>query len=50
MTFDQFKDKVRLFWERTEIWKTAVEQSLFGKDKLDADFEKVRLQAKRLLL
>lgn len=50
MTVDQFKEEVRLFWERTEIWKKALEQSVFSEEKLEADFEKVRLQAKRLLL
>lgn len=50
MTVEQFKEEVREFWERTEIWNTAVEQSVYNREKLDSDFEKVRMQAKRILL
>lgn len=50
MTVEQFQHESKVFWERTEIWKKAYEQELYPKAKLDEDFSRIRLQAKRLLL
>lgn len=50
MTVEEFKQEVRLFWERSDIWKQALEKGIFSKEKLDEDFKLFKMHAKRLLL
>ncbi|WP_175638337.1 hypothetical protein [Metabacillus schmidteae] len=50
MTIPDFKEQVRLFWERSDLWKQALEQGIYSKEKLDEDFKLLKMHAKRLLL
>ncbi|WHY86312.1 hypothetical protein QNH39_27735 [Neobacillus novalis] len=50
MTVEEFKTEVNRFWERCDIWKEAFDHHTYCQEKLETDFKKVRLQAKRLLL
>jgi hypothetical protein len=49
MSVEEFKEEVSKFWKRCDIWKAALENSVYSEEKLNADFDKVRLQMKRLL-
>lgn len=50
MTVEEFKQEVRLFWERSDIWRQALENGIYSKVKLDEDFELFKMHANRLLL
>jgi hypothetical protein len=50
LTVEQFQNESKLFWERTGIWELAYAQELYPKEKLDEDFSRIKLHAKRLLL
>lgn len=50
MTIDGFKQEVRLFWERSDIWRQALVKGIYSKEKLDEDFELFKMHANRLLL
>lgn len=50
MTVEEFKQEVRLFWERSDLWKQALENGIYSKEKLDEDFKLIKIHAKRLLL
>ena len=47
---EEFKAEVENFWERGRVWKEAWENAVYPVEKLDRDFEKIRLNAERLLL
>jgi hypothetical protein len=49
-SMEEFKEEVKSFWERSDIWKRAWEMKLYSEEKLNQDFEIIRLNAKRLLL
>jgi len=50
LTVEEFKEEVKLFWKRGDIWKKALENSIYPNEKLDEDFNKIRIHAKSLLL
>lgn len=50
MTIPEFKEQVQLFWQRSDLWKQALENGVYSKEKLDEDFEQFKMHAKRLLL
>jgi len=50
LTVEEFKEGVKLFWKRSDIWKKALENSIYPNEKLDEDFNKMRIYAKSLLL
>lgn len=50
MTVEEFKQEVRLFWERSEIWKQVLEKGIFSKEKLVEDIKLFKMQVKRLLI
>ncbi|WP_071396624.1 hypothetical protein [Bacillus tuaregi] len=47
---EEFKEEVKKFWERSDVWKKAWEMKIFSEEKLDRDFEIIRMNAKLLLL
>jgi hypothetical protein len=46
----EFKVEVERFWERSRVWKEAWDNAVYPEEKLNRDFEKIRLNAERLLL
>lgn len=50
ITVPEFKEQVRLFWDRSDIWKQVLEQGIYSREKLDEDFKLFKMHAKRLLL
>jgi hypothetical protein len=46
---EEFKVEVKKFWERSGVWQSAWENSIYPEIELNRDFEKIRLNAKRLL-
>lgn len=47
---EEFKEEVKRFWERSDIWKRAWEMKLYSEERLNKDYEIIRMNAKRLLL
>lgn len=50
MTLPEFNEQVQLFWHRSDLWKQALENGVYSKEKLDEDFKQFKMHAKRLLL
>ncbi len=50
MTVEEFQRESKLLWERMELWQRASEYAIKSNEKLNEDFQKIRLVSKRLLL
>ncbi|MGJ9458522.1 hypothetical protein [Oceanobacillus sp. CF4.6] len=50
LTVEEYKEEVKLFWMRTEIWEKARAIDLYSEKKLEKDFKEIKMSAKELLL
>lgn len=49
-SLEQFREKVKLFSGISDIWRKAWEWKIYSEEKLNQDFELLRIFSKRLLL
>lgn len=49
-SLEQFQEKVKVFWDISDIWKNGMACKIYSEERLDQDFELLRIFAKRLLL